>query len=285
MGGLAVHQPASTRRDDTGADDSIAIVVLTYNRLHLLSQCVEKVLLGTSELTREIVIWNNGSSDGTREYLDAIDDPRFSVVHHPANIGLNAYALACEMTSSSYLLELDDDIIDAPEGWDGQLLAAFKRLPEIGYLQAKLADDGHSPGAQYFYRERAHLYRLKELNGIRVWCDGPVGGGCTITSRELYDRVGGFRQHKKLVFWREDEAYIEDIRKLGFTTGILDEVTVFHAGGPHYSEIVGEKSEFYDRRARAIARKTAVKRLLLRLPLVPRLNDRYGWFRPPEACA
>jgi GT2 family glycosyltransferase len=277
MGGLAA-QPASTR-------DSIAIVVLTYNRLHLLRQCVENVLLRTSGLTREIVIWNNDSNDGTREYLDAIDDPRFTVVHHPSNAGLNAYRPACAMTSSSYLLELDDDITDAPDEWDAQLLAAFKKLPEIGYLQAKLADDGHSPGAHYFYRERAHLYRLKELNGVRVWCDGPVGGGCTITSRELYDRVGGFRQHKKLVFWREDEAYIEDIRRLGYTTGILDEVTVFHSGGPHYSEIVGEKREFYDRRKRAIARKTAIKRLLLRLPLVPRLNARFGWFRPPEACA
>ena len=277
MGDLAA-QPASAR-------DSIAIVVLTYNRLHLLRQCVENVLLRTSELTREIVVWNNDSSDGTREYLDGIVDPRLTVVHHPSNVGLNAYRLACAMTSSSYLLELDDDITDAPEGWDELMLAAYKKLPEVGYLQAKLADDGHSPGAHYFYRERAHLYRLKELNGVRVWCDGPVGGGCTITSRELYDRVGGFRQHKKLVFWREDEAYIEDIRKLGYTTGILDEVTVFHAGGPHYSELPSEKMEFYDRRARAIARKTAVKRLLLRLPLVPRLNARFGWFRPPEACA
>jgi GT2 family glycosyltransferase len=273
----------STRSE--AAEDSIAIVVLTYDRLHLLRQCVEKVLLRTSAQTREILIWDNGSTDGTREYLDAIDDPRFTIVHNPENIGLNAYALACPMTSSAYILEMDDDIVEAPEDWDATLLAAFQRLPEIGYLQAKLADDGFSPGADLFYRKNADLYSLETINGVRVWCGGPVGGGCTITSRELYDRVGGFRQHKKLAFWREDQAYIQDIRRLGFTTGILDELTVFHAGGPHYSQETEEKKEFYDRRNRSIARKNAVKRFLLRLPLVPRLNERYGWFRPPETAA
>lgn len=266
-------------------DDTIAIVVLTYNRLHLLRQCVENVLLRTSELTTEILVWNNGSEDGTREYLDSVDDPRFRIVHHPTNIGLNAYALACPMTSTGYLLELDDDMIDAPRLWDAVLLGALKRLPRIGYLQAKLADDGYSPGAHLFYREKAHLYTLRKENGVRIWDGGPVGGGCTITPRALHDRVGGFRQHKKLAFWREDQAYIQDIRKLGYATAILDELTVFHAGGPHYSEIVEEKKEFYDRRARSISRKNALKRALLRLPLVPRLNERYRWFRPPEATA
>ena len=37
-----------------------------------------------------------------------------------------------------------------------------------------------------------------------------------MTSRELNERVGGFRQDKKRVFWLEDQAYIADIERLGF---------------------------------------------------------------------
>ena len=70
--------------------DGIAIVVLTHNRVDLLRKCIENVLLRTSDATREIVIWNNGSTDGTREYLDTIDDPRFRVVHSDRNVGFNA---------------------------------------------------------------------------------------------------------------------------------------------------------------------------------------------------
>jgi GT2 family glycosyltransferase len=263
------------------ASDSIAIVVLTYNRLRLLRQCVENVLFRTSEATNEIVIWDNASTDGTPKYLDSLSAPRIRVVHHPKNIGQNAYALAFPQTNSDYLIEIDDDITDAPEGWDRTLLEAFKKLPKVGFLQARLADDGYSPGSRFFYREKAHLYNLREVNGVRLWVDGPVGGGCTITSRQLHDQVGGFRQNKKDVFWFEDEAYIRDIKQLGYQTAILDELEVFHAGGAHYSEAVPEKRRYYERRRKARARKYAAKRFLLRIPLVASLNRRYRWFQPP----
>jgi glycosyl transferase family 2 len=71
---------------------SIAIVALTYNRVHLLRQCVKNVLLRTSKATREIIIWNNASTDATAEYLDSLADPRIKFVHHHENIGQSAPA-------------------------------------------------------------------------------------------------------------------------------------------------------------------------------------------------
>ena len=105
----------------------IAIVVLTHNRVHLLRQCVEKVLGRISEQTTEIVIWDNGSTDGTAVYLDSLDDPRIRVVHHPENIGQNAYAEAFRLTSAPFMLELDDDMIDAPDAWVGRCWTRSKR--------------------------------------------------------------------------------------------------------------------------------------------------------------
>jgi GT2 family glycosyltransferase len=66
----ASRLPAPMR--DPAGDDArdIAVVVLTHSRVHLLRKCVENVLGRTSPATREIVIWNNASTDGTREYLD-----------------------------------------------------------------------------------------------------------------------------------------------------------------------------------------------------------------------
>src|SRR5262249_13624836 len=119
-----------------GDGDAIALVVLTHNRVELLQKCVENVLMRTSPRTREIVIWNNASPDGTSEYLRSLDDPRIRVVNSEANIGQNAYARAFALTNAPYLLELDDDVVDAPEGWDAMLLDAFKRLPQIGFLAA-----------------------------------------------------------------------------------------------------------------------------------------------------
>jgi GT2 family glycosyltransferase len=165
------------------------------------------------------------------------------------------------------------------------MLDAFRRLPQIGFLQAKLADDGYSPGADLFYRKKAGLYQAQTVNGVTILVGGPVGGGCTISSRELYEQVGGFRQDKKNVFWHEDAAYVEDIEKLGYGKAILDSVTVVHHGGPHYSEITPEKRAYYERRRRQRARRAAVKRALLAIPFVKPLNARYGWFEPPDRAA
>src|SRR5262249_39274156 len=127
MDATALPLPAEGRA--YGPDDGIAIVVLTHNRVHLLQKCVEDVLLRTSEATREIVIWDNPSPDATGEYLRSLDDPRIRVVLNEENIGQNAYARAFKLTTAPYFIELDDDVVSAPAGWDAMMLDAFKRLP------------------------------------------------------------------------------------------------------------------------------------------------------------
>jgi GT2 family glycosyltransferase len=259
----------------------ISIVVLTHNRAHLLRRCVEDVLARTSSATKEIVIWNNGSSDETEEYLESLSDPRITVVQHPRNIGQNAYALAFAQTSGDYLVELDDDIIGAPEAWDLTLLEALRRLPNVGFLAADLEDNEHDETANVRYRVRPHLYNEFEVNGVRL-LTGPAGGGCAMTPRTVYDKVGGFRQHKTLAFWSEEAAYIEDISKLGYEKAVLADLKVLHAGGPYYSKPSPEKELFWARYRRAVRRKNTVKRFLLGIPFVRPLNERHEWFQPPE---
>jgi GT2 family glycosyltransferase len=273
---------ASVEPVDDRAADSIAVVVLTHNRLHLVSQCVENVLSKVSPATTEIVIWDNASTDGTAEYLRTLEDGRIRVVAHPENIGQNAYALAFELTTAPYLIEIDDDVVDAPDGWDATLLHAFKRLPRIGFLAADLEDDPHDLASRYRHHIRPHEYTLVEENGVRI-LEGPTGGGCAMTSRELNRRVGGFRQNKKQVFWLEDAAYIADLEKIGFGAAVLADLRVHHTGGPHYSKTPKEKADYWQQWNAKQARKVRIKRILLRIPLVPRLNARFGWFVPPES--
>jgi GT2 family glycosyltransferase len=266
---------------ETDDADGIAVVVLTHNRVHLLQSCVENVLMRTSSHTREIVIWDNASEDGTREYLSSIDDPRFRVVLSDKNIGQNAYARAFRLTKSPYFIELDDDVVNAPPRWDAMLLDAFKKLPQIGFLAADLEDDPYDLASRYRHHIRPHEYTLVEEHGVRL-LRGPAGGGCAMTSRELNERVGGFREDKKQVFWLEDEAYIGDIAKLGFGAAVLADLRVHHTGGPHYTVASKEKVEYWQRYKARRARRAAVKRVLYRVPLVPTLNRRFRWFVAPS---
>jgi GT2 family glycosyltransferase len=261
----------------------IAVVVLTHSRAHLFERCIRDVLGRTSEKTQEIVVWDNASDDRTGDVLEEIEDPRIRVVRSPDNIGINAYAQAVALTSAPYIVELDDDVIEAPHDWDATLLDAFLRIPDMGYLVADLKEDPNDSAYQYlkFAKEERNVFTRKQVDGLTI-LEGPTGGGCSMTSREVYDRVGGFRQHRKLVFWHEDASYARDVSKLGYRTAILEDLKVWHAGSPYYSEPSAAKLAFHEHHARAAARKNLVKRILLTLPFVAKLNERHRWFSPPE---
>jgi GT2 family glycosyltransferase len=261
----------------------IAVIVLTHNRAHLLKRCVEDVLLRTSPATREILIWNNASEDETKEYLSTLEDRRITIVHNDKNIGTNAYARAAEMTSSPYIVEVDDDVIEAPLHWDQTLLDAFVKIPRMGYLVADLKEDPNDSAYLYlqYAKEERKVFTRKEVDGIKI-LEGPTGSGCAMTSREVYDRVGGFRQHTELVFWHEAAAYVRDVRKLGYRTAILEDLKVWHAGSPYYSPPSRAKVEFHEHRKRVNARKDFAKSIVLRIPFAAALNNRFRWFAPPD---
>jgi rhamnopyranosyl-N-acetylglucosaminyl-diphospho-decaprenol beta-1,3/1,4-galactofuranosyltransferase len=256
----------------------IAIMVITHSRVDLLRKCVQNVLSRTTA-TSEIAIWDNASTDGTADYLTTLTDPRIRVMRSTTNVGMNGYAHAFRATTAPFVVELDDDVVDAPHGWDRMLLDAFEKLPEIGFLSADIVDDPYDPPAHYRYRVRPHEYRLVETNGVPL-LEGPAWGGCAITSRELAASVGGFPERRGDVFWLEDAEYLAKIAKLGYRGATLATLKVHHTGGPHYTVASREKTAYWQRYDRRQAQKAAVKRVLLKIPLLPKLNARFGWFQP-----
>ena len=261
--------------------DTIAIVVLTHDRLHLARKCYENVLARTSPATVEIVIWDNASGDGTGEWLESLDDSRLHVVRSRKNVGQNGYAQAVKLTSAPFIIEIDDDVTDAPAGWDQVLLDAFRRLPDIGFLAADLEDDPNDVASHIRHHVRPHHYIPLERNGVNL-LQGPVGGGCAMTSRRVYDRVGGFPQQRRKTFFLEDAAYVRRVHDCGYTSAVLRDLRVHHTGGEYYSEIPKAKADYWARVSRRVARRYAVKRRLVSVPLVGRLNDRYRWFPDPN---
>ena len=117
------------------------------------------------------------------------------------------------------------------------------------------------------YGRNAHLYRVVETNGVRLKVGGPTGGGCSITSREIYDRVGGFGKNKEFVFFHEDAAYADKVKRLGYDVVYLNDLQVFHAGGAYYAEYGPEKRRYYELRDRRIRRKDASQEHLAPHPL------------------
>jgi GT2 family glycosyltransferase len=260
---------------------SVAIVLLTFNRLPLIRQCVENVLGRVSDQTSEIVIWDNGSDDGTGDFLATLDDPRVRIVSSPRNVGMNAYRQAIELTTAPYLIQLDDDVVDAPLHWDAVLLAAIKRLPDVGFLGADVIADPNDRVS--FDRYHTLSYVERSENGVRL-LEGPTGGWCTITPRAVYDEVGGLPLKRRRTYFSTDTAYVNALEEHGYRRALLADLKVKHSGDPPGRPVKPEKARYFARERRVQRLKDLVKRALLGVPGVRRLNERRGWFEAPPSA-
>lgn len=258
---------------------SVAVVVLTFNRLPKLRLCVENVLARASDEVTEIVIWNNGSTDGTTDYLAALDRPGLTVVQSETNVGMVAYGRAFALTTAPYLVQLDDDVIDAPDGWDTVLLDACRRLPEFGYLAADVEDDPTDRLSSE--RHRVHRYVERRIDGIDL-LEGPTGGWCTITSRVTYEAVGGLPVRSRQTYFSTDTVYVRKLERGGYRRAIVTGVRVRHSGDRQGAAWSPEKAKFHAREARIDEIKSAVRRAALALPGGRALNRRLGLFDDPR---
>jgi GT2 family glycosyltransferase len=155
-----------------------SVVVCTYNRLEYLKKCVQALLLleGTDF---EIVIVNDGSNDGTKEYLADIHSPLITVIHNEKNLGLStARNKGIQASQGEYIAFTDDDCL--PESnWLKNLLLGFTE-PKVGFVI----------GETFYVNKDYHGYfpeRLVKNKGAR-W---PMG--CNIAYRKkVFEQIGYF---------------------------------------------------------------------------------------------
>jgi GT2 family glycosyltransferase len=112
-------------------------VIVTYNRLDALKTTVGNTL---AQDFHAVVVVNNLSTDGTKEWLDEQTDPRLQLIHSEANLGgaggfhLGFEHAAFNIPDAEWLVAFDDDAYPEPGTLD-----AFDRMdiPEdVGGLAA-----------------------------------------------------------------------------------------------------------------------------------------------------
>lgn len=95
---------------------TLSILMPVFNEEATLATAVKRVLDVDYPCDIELVIVNDGSTDGTVRVLDALVDPRINRVEHPVNRGKGAaISTAAAAASGSYVIMCDADLEYAPE--------------------------------------------------------------------------------------------------------------------------------------------------------------------------
>ena len=100
----------------SGTDVVLSILMPVYNEQATLATAVSRVLAVSYPCAIELVVVDDGSSDGTAAVLDAITDPRVTRVTHPRNRGKGAAVRTAAATAGgTHLIMCDADLEYAPE--------------------------------------------------------------------------------------------------------------------------------------------------------------------------
>ena len=104
----------------------ITLALSTYNRLSYLKECLHS-FSNLAPLPDEIVIVNDGSTDGTREYLNQLvkTNPLVRVAHHENNAGLSAGRNTAIQQARGDLIAFTDDDCRVDPQWLTELIKPF----------------------------------------------------------------------------------------------------------------------------------------------------------------
>ncbi len=176
-----------------------SIVIPVYNKASLTRQCLDALLVTTTETVDvEIIVVDDGSRDATPELLAACGD-RIRVVTHPTNRG---FASACNdgaaVATGDYLVFLNNDTIPKA-GWLDALVRYAEAHPEAAVVGSKLLFPNHT--VQHagvvvcLDRYPRHIYagfpaEHPAVNKSRRF--QAVTGACMLVRRERFEEVGGF---------------------------------------------------------------------------------------------
>lgn len=111
---------------------NISVIIPTYNRLESLKKCLASIL-NTNRNDFEIIIVNDASTDGTKEYLDNLNNPKIKAIHHTENKGVSQSRNDGIKSSQSEILAFTDDDCEVQDKWLDNLVQNFTD-EKIGFV-------------------------------------------------------------------------------------------------------------------------------------------------------
>lgn len=145
----------------------VSVVVTTFNRARLLPETLDSILSQTYA-DFELVIVDNMSEDGTREYITDLADSRIRYFRHPNN-GVIAHNrnFGIRQARGEYIAFCDDDDLWLPSKLDRQVSLMRQHLDvALCYTHAESFIDERVVSARMNRRSvyRNHFYQLLRGN-------------------------------------------------------------------------------------------------------------------------
>lgn len=225
---------ATSCNEIRGDGGRVVVVILTWNGLEDTKRCLDSVLRHTPADAADIVVVDNGSTDGTPEYLRSL--PRIRTIFNSENLGFvrgNNAALRLIGDDQDVIL-LNNDTLISDSAWVEKLKRSAYRAPDIGIVGCRIRrlDTGVLQHAGTYLPDRTFWGQQiaageKDINQHNA--DADVEGvvfACVFIKAALRRAVGLLDEDYFSYF--EDTDYCFKAREAGFRTINCGSLTIDH---------------------------------------------------------
>lgn len=194
--------------DETYIKGLMSIIVLNYNRLEYSTRTITN-LINRTTVPHEFIFVDNGSVDGTREFLSSLmnnktNAKRVRCIFNPSNYGVaGGRNEGLRLVEGEYIITIDDDIL-VPKNYDKKLIQACD-VEQMGITGVSV--------------ERKD-YPVQVIDGVKLQVKkGNLGGACLCLPRRVFDQVGYFSPD--YVYGGEDCDMYHRIMRLGLLNAYI----------------------------------------------------------------
>ena len=192
---------------DLPQNPNVHILFLTFNRLYYTQKTLPALLESADTASCQIRIVDNGSTDGTIEYLQKLSHPKIErVIYNKKNEGLvKPTKNFWKESKAEFIGKIDNDIL-VPRKWIEKLVDAHQKIPELGVV-----------GYCHFRKEDFNNNKVKKkvenINGVYIRRQPWIGGHYIIKSHHL-KKYSGYTQSRKLLKKRKFYGFTKYQKKL-----------------------------------------------------------------------
>ena len=208
-----------------------SIIILSYNALDYTQLCLESIRQNTKQGTYEIIVVDNGSTDGSAEWLQSQNHIRCIL-----NRDNKGFPKGCnqglKLAAGENLLLLNNDTIVTP-GWLDNMLTALHSRPDIGAVSCMTNYCQNEQSLSLPYQSIEELMEVSanfNQSAPAKWYPWlMLVGFCLLFKREVYTQLGELDEAFSPGNF-EDDDYCLRMRKAGYELLLCGDTYIHHFG-------------------------------------------------------
>jgi GT2 family glycosyltransferase len=230
----------------------LSVVIICWNDLKVIQQCLHSIYSGTHSTRFEVIVSDNGSTDGSVEFIRT-NYPQAHIVENGANLGFaKGNNAGIRVSRGDYVLILNPDTI-IHDGSLDRFVNFADRHPEAGGFGCRVLnpDGSYQTSARLFptvwrywvkalyLRKLSRYSRLFTYEEYPAWqgqSERPVdwqSGCCVMFRGDLLNRLGGFDE--QFFYHFEEVDLCRRVWNAGFPIIFTPEAVITHLGGQSVS--------------------------------------------------